>query len=577
MNRRDFLYQSALLSGAALFPSLSAGARKSHAAKAGEAAFEEAMSSQADDEISADLVIAGAGLGGLAAAMSACRNGLRVVITEETGWIGGQVSQQGVPPDENQWIETSGAPSSYHDFRRRVRDFYRRNYPLTDAARANTLLNPGGASVSRISHEPRVAVAVLYEMLMPYLSNGLLTLLLHTRAVSAATSGDRVEALTVENTVSGQRSVLRAPFFADATELGDLLPLSHTEFVTGTESQAQTGEIHAPSVADPDNVQAFTLCFALDYVDGAHLVIDRPREYSFWHDYIPQLTPAWPGKLLSLDYSIPNNPVKSRHLPFEPERANDPGFNLWTYRRIIDKRHFEEGAYASDVTIVNWPQNDFMLGNLIGASSKQRRRILEQARQLNLSLLYWLQTEAPHAHDDGQGWPGLRLRTDVFGTPDGMAPYPYVRESRRIRARFTLKEEHVGKENIRRVYGTDHAPHFSDSVGIGYYHLDLHPSTRGVNYIDTDAVPFEIPLGALLPVRMENLLPACKNIGTTHISNGCYRLHPVEWGIGEAVGLLVAFATKHHTLPAAVREQSSLLSDFQTWIGKQGVSTRWKF
>ena len=40
----------------------------------------------------------------------------------------------------------------------------------------------------------------------------------------------------------------------------------------------------------------------------------------------------------------------------------------------------------------------------------------------------------------------------------------------------------------------------------------------------------------LLPVRMRNLFPACKNIGTTHITSGCYRLHPVEWGIGEAVG-----------------------------------------
>ncbi|MCF2491242.1 FAD-dependent oxidoreductase [Dyadobacter sp. CY347] len=31
---------------------------------------------------------------------------------------------------------------------------------------------------------------------------------------------------------------------------------------------------------------------------------------------------------------------------------------------------------------------------------------------------------------------------------------------------------------------------------------------------------------------MENLLPSNKNIGTTHITNGCYRLYPVEWSIG---------------------------------------------
>jgi hypothetical protein len=42
-------------------------------------------------------------------------------------------------------------------------------------------------------------------------------------------------------------------------------------------------------------------------------------------------------------------------------------------------------------------------------------------------------------------------------------------------------------------------------------------------------------------VRVRNLLPACKNIGATHITNGCYRLHPVEWNIGESAGLLAAF------------------------------------
>ena len=53
-------------------------------------------------------------------------------------------------------------------------------------------------------------------------------------------------------------------------------------------------------------------------------------------------------------------------------------------------------------------------------------------------------------------------------------------------------------------------------------------------YIDISSLPFQVPLGALIPRRVENLLPACKNLGTTHITNGCYRLHPVEWAIGEA-------------------------------------------
>ena len=89
-----------------------------------------------------DLVIAGGGLGGVAAALASLRNGLQVVMTEETDWIGGQLSQQGVPPDEHPWVESHGAPASYRAYRNGVRDYYRKYYPLTDAAKNKIHLNP---------------------------------------------------------------------------------------------------------------------------------------------------------------------------------------------------------------------------------------------------------------------------------------------------------------------------------------------------------------------------------------------------------------------------------------------------
>jgi hypothetical protein len=119
------------------------------------------------------------------------------------------------------------------------------------------------------------------------------------------------------------------------------------------------------------------------------------------------------------------------------------------------------------------------------------------------------------------------------------------------------------------------AADFYDSVGVGYYHIDLHPSSQGDNYIDFGSLPFQIPLGALLPQRVENLLPANKNIGTTHITNGCYRLHPVEWSIGEAVGLLVAYALRKQVIPRAVREKQPLLTEFQDLVRSQGIETHW--
>lgn len=568
MKRRNFLETLAVSGGlfaVAPLSSLSA-----------QAEVKQIRKPDGTEQLEADVVVAGGGLGGFAAAMAALRNGQSVIMTEETDWIGGQLSQQGVPPDEHPWIETTGATQLYRDFRNKVRDYYRSNYPLTEEARNNPQLNPGNGSVSRLCHEPRVAVAVLTDLLNPYLSTGRLILLLEHKAVDADTAGDRVKSIRVRSIRSGAEKQLVAPFFVDATELGDLLPLTGTEFVTGTESRAETGELHAPEQADPSNNQAFTLCFAMDYVPGEDHTIEEPRNYRFWRDHVPNLTPPWPGRLLELHYANPKT-LQPKKLGFDP-RGGKTGdvLNLWNYRKIIGRENFIPGTYPGDITLVNWPQNDYMLGNIVGVSEAEFNKHVKAATELNLSFLYWLQTEAPRP-DGGKGWPGVRLRKDVMGTADGMAKYPYVRESRRIKAMFTILEEHVGKENRAMVAKThkDKAADFYDSVGIGYYHIDLHPSCNGTNYVDFDSLPFQIPLGALIPVRMKNLLPANKNIGTTHITNGCYRLHPVEWSIGEAVGMLVSYARAKEMAPADVRKDKTVLADFQSFIRSQGIETVW--
>jgi hypothetical protein len=527
----------------------------------------------------ADVIIVGAGLGGFAAAMAALRNGLSVVLTEEMDWIGGQLTQQGLScPDEHPWIETHGATQMYRDFRTAVREYYVKNYPLTDSARKTKYLNPGSGLVSRLCFEPRVALSVMYAMMAPYLSSRKLTLLLQHKITGAEVAGDKVVALKAKNTSTGLKEIiLKAPQFIDATELGDLLPLTGTEYVTGAESRKETNELHAPEKADAKNIQAYTYCLVMDYVPESNQIIEKPAQYDYWKNFIPALSPPWPGKLLSLSYSNPST-LQPKFLAFNPVNLPTDGvLILFNYRRIINPDNFAAGTYNGGMTIVNWPQNDFLTGNLIDVSDEEFEKNIQNSKQLSLSLFYWLQTEAPR-RDGGAGWPGLRLRGDIYGTEDGMAKYPYIRESRRIKAVFTILEEHVGKANREMVAGkTDGkvAADFFDSVGTGYYHIDLHPTNSGNNYIDFDSLPFQIPLGALLPVRMTNLFPANKNIGTTHLTNGCYRLHPVEWSIGEAVGMLVSFAKNKKIMPHAVRENKDLLGDFQKFIRSQGLETHW--
>ncbi|MDR1681603.1 MAG: FAD-dependent oxidoreductase [Prevotellaceae bacterium] len=523
-------------------------------------------------ERSADVIIAGGGLGGCAAALALLRNGLSVVMTEETDWIGGQLTAQCVPPDEHQWIESQGSTQLYRTLRNNIRQYYRTHYPLTAAAAGQQYLNPGNGWVSRLCAEPKVAQAVLLEMLAPYTASGQLTLLTEHKAVAAEVEGDNVRALKVKHTRSAQETILIAPYFIDATELGDLLPITGTEYVAGTESQAETQELHAAAVADPLNQQAFTVCFALTYDRQGIHTIQKPEEYDFWRNFIPPLTPPWSGKLLDLAYCNPQT-LARREMDFHPDGGATANMNWWTYRRIIDKNNFTAGTYKGDISIVNWPQNDYMLANLDGSEEEFALHVA-RAKQLNLSLVYWLQTEAPRPAG-GYGWPGLMLLSSATGTADGMAKYPYVREARRIKAEFTVLEEHIGKENRFLVSGQNSAPDFFDSVGVGYYQMDLHPSTRGNNYLDFDALRYRIPLGALIPKRMENLLPAAKNIGTTHLTNGCFRLHPTEWNIGEAAGMLAACAIQNKITPRAIRNTPALLEDFQRTIQNQGIQITW--
>jgi hypothetical protein len=525
-----------------------------------------------------DVVIIGGGLGGCAAALAAARHGRRVILTEETDWIGGQLTQQAVPPDEHPWIEQFGCTRSYRQLRNGIRDYYRRHYPMTSAARAAVHLNPGNGSVSALCHEPRVALAVLQAMFAPYASGGRVALMLEYKAVSAEMNGDRVAAVTVRHQRTGTQTVLTAPYFIDATELGDLLPLTKTEYVTGAESRQETGEPHAPAQARPADQQAFTCCFAVDYPDGEDHTIARPAEYDFWRRYMPTMRPAWPGPLLSWRMSDPRT-LGERAVHFDPTlQQRGAGLNLWLYRRIIDRRNFTDSAFRGDACLVNWPQNDYLLGNLVGVSAEELGRHVNRGKQLSLSLLYWMQTEAPRPKGKS-GWRGLRLRRDIVGTDDGLAKYPYVRESRRIRAEFTVLEQHVSTDARMKATGQAleqlTAERFADSVGIGSYRIDLHPTSGGGNYIDISSLPFQIPLGALIPRRVENLLAGNKNIGTTHITNGCYRLHPVEWNIGEAAGAAVAFCLERKEPPRRVRRDTRMLGDSQRMLQADGVELSW--
>ncbi len=142
-------------------------------------------------------------------------------------------------------------------------------------------------------------------------------------------------------------------------------------------------------------------------------MIQRPDAYGKWKNDRPKF--PWPGPRFDWR-DIEQTSMTERYRPFfggPMSVAILPDW--WHYRRILYKEHFAPGAFPSDVTLINCPQNSYWDTPLLGVDDATRDRALREARELSLSFLYWLQTEAPR-HDEGEGYPEVRLRDDIFGT-----------------------------------------------------------------------------------------------------------------------------------------------------------------
>ncbi len=234
-----------------------------------------------------DIAVIGGGMGGVAAALAGCDAGKTVVLTEATDWLGGQMTSQGVSAlDEHKHIEYFGGTRSYMAMCEGIRAHYRQPYGV-DVMSDGAPLNPGDGWVSRMCFEPRVGVQVLQAMLASHVASGRLTILLEHAPVSAQVENDRVTSVETRRSASLQITAIRAQYFLDATELGDLLPLTGTDYVTGAESRHDTGEPDAPLEARPGEIQGFTYCFAVEHCPGESHVIEKPHGYERMCDEQP--------------------------------------------------------------------------------------------------------------------------------------------------------------------------------------------------------------------------------------------------------------------------------------------------
>jgi hypothetical protein len=409
--------------------------------------------------------------------------------------VGGQLTAQGLnASDDSRFTDSIGSTRTFRELRRIMRDAY------------GGKSNPGGCWVSHLCAEPKVALDALAVMTKSAIDSGMLSVFYDVKAVSVDAPNGKVASVAFARN-DGAKITIRAKQTIDATELGDVIKLSGAAYRLGQEAKSDTGEPEAPEQACTGCVQSLTYDVVLERRPaGESHVIPKPDGYG----------------------------VKPWMKGFSHQDFKMFGYGgVWEYRRIVDGASL---GGRTDLSIMNWGVggNDYPFGGIIDVPEADAKEQLARARDRALAYVYWLQTEV-----DGHGYPNLKMRSDVLGTTTGVAKYPYIREGRRLRALETVKTTDVSDAYVQGARGRS----FKYSVGIGLYPLDMHQNVEeGTAYGRGHTLPYQVPLGALIPETMNGLIAGAKNIGTTHMVNSAYRLHPIEWAIGEAAGTLAAYS-----------------------------------
>ena len=533
----------------------------------------------ANETLNCSILVVGGSIAAYTTALSALRMNVDVCLVQPQKVVGGQFTAQGLPASDDgdllkqkaSFSQVDGEEFAISKGQRWFRERQRQLQPVMGRVQNN----PGGAWVCEMTTTPVVAATALNEPLIPYLENGKLrlvadsepteVLIVETQTLEGNAGRSRVTGVKFQNLKTGDRFTVMAPVTVEATDFGDLLELGNLPSRVGQEARSDTGEAILPERAVPACQQSFTFNVMVERTaPGQGRRMAAPTGYG----KEPWLNPDD----FTEDYWINRGGGWSKRDFFEP-------FGIFRYRRVYRRSLDEKTVSIGDVTAINWgtsahPQkgeccgNDFRRGYLIGISKAEQQELIRRARDRARAYLYYLQT---HGAKD------LKPRGDLTWTLDGIALEPYIREARRGIAITTIRHEDVAEAFFPN---QARARTFDDSLGIGQYHyLDLHGNLVEGHITpkgkDVMALPFSLPARSLIPMTVDGLVLSAKSIGTTHITNAAYRMHPMEWAIGEASGFLAVFAAWTGESPRRIVETVPLLRKLQGFMARNGVPLFW--
>lgn len=451
------------------------------------------------------ILVVGGGASGVTAGLQASRLGVKTLIIEETDWLGGMLTSAGVSAVDGNHQLPSGL---WGEFRQKLYEYYGGPSKVETGWVSNTLF------------EPSVGNQIFKQMIAgnPQLSVWYNTKFSHIHKTS---KGWEVEVLR-----GNKKYIIEANIVIDCTELGDVMAAAGAKFYVGMDSRSRTGEIYAPEQAN-DIIQDLTYVAILkDYGKGVDKTIPKPIGFD-------------PKEFEnSCDVADPSEAHSSASLDCE---------KMLTYGKLPN------GKY-----MINWPRdgNDIYL-NIIAKSPAERETELKKAKLHTLRFIYYIQTVL--------GYKNLGL-SDEFGTKDKLPKIPYHREARRIDGMANVTVQYIEKpfEQDFPIYRT--------GVIVGDYTIDHHhlknPDAPKIDFIKIKIPSYNIPLGALIPKDISNLIVAEKSIAVSNIVAGATRLQPVVLQIGQAAGALAALSVIENKDPKdiSIRYVQTKLLDAQVYL-----------
>ncbi len=438
----------------------------------------------AQQKIITDVLVIGGGTGGIAAGLQCARMNVKTFIAEESTWLVGMLSAAGVSATDGNHNLPGGI---WNEFRNELYKVY------------------GGADkvatgwISNTHFEPHVADSI-FKLFAAREEN--LTVRYQLQFKSVLKKNNQITGATFIDLRSGKKITIKAKQVIEATELGDVMSAAKVPFDIGMESGQSTGE--DVGITETNNIiQDLTWVAILkDYGKGADQTIPKPANYT---------ASEFDGACT--DYYINKN----------LEAPNVDAQKMLEYAKLPN------GKY-----MINWPKkgNDTYL-NVIALSPVQRKIELVKAKQQTLRFVYFIQTQL--------GFKNLGLATDEFPTADHLAIMPYYREGRRLKGMARLTINQVAKPFDYHDYRS--------GIAVGDYPIDHHHKKNpgAPQHLEFFPIPsYNIPLGCLIPGKINGLIVCDKSISVSNVVNGTTRLQPVVLLTGQAAGVLAALCVKEN-------------------------------